>query len=153
MDLKIEHFQNCHDTATKATATQRNTNHNSYKHLNGNEINMNDTILDTNPINKTEDRLEKYYKKSNNNDLNGVNDVIRIDDSDKAKTEEDLCNDSADDFDQEVVKCIFLCKFHATAGPKIAAQVPNNYISKEIFDTVSRYVIPKVQLQRSFLSV
>lgn len=55
--------------------------------------------------------------------------------------------------DSDEVKCIFLCKFHATAGPQIAAQVPKNYISKELFDTVSSYIIPKVPLQRSFLSV
>lgn len=51
------------------------------------------------------------------------------------------------------IKCIFFCKFHAIAGPQIAAQVPNNYIPKDIFDTISQYVIPKAQLQRSFVSV
>lgn len=58
-----------------------------------------------------------------------------------------------DDNSEDEVKCIFLCEFHATAGPKIAAQVPDNYISKELFDTVNRYIIPKLQLERSFLSV
>lgn len=51
------------------------------------------------------------------------------------------------------IRCIFLCEFHATAGPRITAQVPAGHISKELFDTVSRYIIPKLQLQRSFLSV
>lgn len=51
------------------------------------------------------------------------------------------------------IKCIFFCKFHAVAGPQIAAQVPNNYIPKDTFDTISQYVIPKAQLQRSFVSV
>lgn len=144
MDLKIEHFKNCHDTGTKRITTmQRNNNQNLYKHLNDNDINLNGTKLNTNQVCDKENRLVKYYK--NNNDSNS-------DDSDNTKSEDSL-SDSDDDYDQEVVKCIFLCKFHATAGPKIAAQVPNNYISKEIFDTVSRYVIPKVQLQRSFLSV
>lgn len=55
--------------------------------------------------------------------------------------------------DNNIIKCIFLCKFHATAGPQIAAQVPDNYISKEVFDTISRYVIPKLQLERCFLSL
>lgn len=59
--------------------------------------------------------------------------------------------DSIDD--RNIIKCIFLCKFHATAGPQIAAQVPENYISKEVFDTISRYVIPKLQLERCFLSL
>lgn len=65
--------------------------------------------------------------------------------------ESDEENDENDEDD--AVKCIFLCEFHATAGPKIAAQVPANYITKELFDTVNRYIIPKLQLQRSFLSV
>lgn len=55
--------------------------------------------------------------------------------------------------DSEPVKCIFLCEFHPTAGPKISCQEPAEFISKELFKTVSRYIIPKIQLQRSFLSV
>ncbi|KPI95728.1 PREDICTED: nitrogen permease regulator 2-like protein [Papilio xuthus] len=51
------------------------------------------------------------------------------------------------------IRCIFLCEFHHTAGPKITCQVPENYISKDIFDTVSHYIIPKVQLQRCTLTV
>ncbi|XP_050559058.1 GATOR complex protein NPRL2 isoform X2 [Spodoptera frugiperda] len=51
------------------------------------------------------------------------------------------------------IRCIFLCEFHPTAGPKITCQVPENYISKDIFDTVSHYIIPKVQLQRCTLTV
>lgn len=53
----------------------------------------------------------------------------------------------------EKIKCIFLCEFHATAGPKIVSQVPEDYITKDFFRILNRYVIPKVQLQRSFLSV
>lgn len=51
------------------------------------------------------------------------------------------------------IRCIFLCEFHPTAGPKITCQVPENYISKDMFDTVSHYIIPKVQLQRCTLTV
>ncbi|XP_069684143.1 GATOR1 complex protein NPRL2-like [Periplaneta americana] len=51
------------------------------------------------------------------------------------------------------LRCIFLCEFHPTAGPKITCQVPANYISKEIFDAVSVYIIPKAQFQRSILTV
>nr|XP_034832492.1 GATOR complex protein NPRL2-like isoform X1 [Maniola hyperantus] len=51
------------------------------------------------------------------------------------------------------IRCIFLCEFHPTAGPRITCQVPENYISKDIFDTVSHYIIPKVQLQRCTLTV
>ncbi|XP_055313143.1 GATOR complex protein NPRL2-like [Sitodiplosis mosellana] len=58
-----------------------------------------------------------------------------------------------DDRGDNFIKCIFFCKFHATAGPQIVTQVPNNYISKDVFDTISQYVIPKAQLQRCFVSV
>lgn len=51
------------------------------------------------------------------------------------------------------IKCIFFCKFHAIVGPQIVTQVPNNYISKDVFDTISQYMIPKAQLQRCFVSV
>lgn len=51
------------------------------------------------------------------------------------------------------IKCIFFCKFHAIAGPQIVTQVPNNYVSKDVFDTISQYMIPKAQLQRCFVSV
>lgn len=68
-------------------------------------------------------------------------------------TDDTLLDASFSTDDDDPVKCIFLCEFHATAGPTIAAQVPANYISKELFATVNRYIIPKLQLERSFLSV
>lgn len=64
-----------------------------------------------------------------------------------------IVTDIDDNDDHNIIKCIFLCKFHATAGPQIAAQVPDNYMSKDVFDTISRYVIPKLQLERCFLSL
>lgn len=63
-----------------------------------------------------------------------------------------FAQDTEHNDDDNFIKCIFLCKFHAIAGPQIAAQVPNNYIPKDVFDTISQYVIPKSQLQRCFLS-
>ncbi|XP_021927171.1 GATOR complex protein NPRL2 [Zootermopsis nevadensis] len=51
------------------------------------------------------------------------------------------------------IRCIFLCEFHPVAGPKITCQVPEEYVTKEIFDAVSVYIIPKPQLQRSILTV
>lgn len=51
------------------------------------------------------------------------------------------------------IRCIFLSEFHPVAGPKITCQVPHDYVSKEIFDAVSVYIIPKPQLQRSILTV
>lgn len=62
-------------------------------------------------------------------------------------------NESDSDKGGHFIKCIFFCKFHATAGPQICCQVPNDYISKDVFDTISQYMIPKAQLQRCFMSV
>jgi hypothetical protein len=48
----------------------------------------------------------------------------------------------------------FQRQFHSTIGIKMIDQSPKNYISKEIFDKVSNYVIPKVQLiNRCFISI
>lgn len=55
--------------------------------------------------------------------------------------------------DNHFIKCIMFCKFHAIAGPQVAVQVPDNYISKDVFDTISQYLIPKTQFQRSFVSL
>ncbi|CAG9773962.1 unnamed protein product [Ceutorhynchus assimilis] len=52
-----------------------------------------------------------------------------------------------------VIKCIFFCEFHHTAGPIISCQVPDNYISKELFDSISVYIITKAELQRSTITV
>lgn len=51
------------------------------------------------------------------------------------------------------IKCIFLCEFHPTAGPKITCQVPEDHISKDTFEAVSVYLIPKPQLLRSTLTI
>ncbi|CRK95512.1 CLUMA_CG008981, isoform A [Clunio marinus] len=55
--------------------------------------------------------------------------------------------------DDAEIKCIFLCEFHSTVGTKIIDQSPKNFITKEDFDKISNYVIPKVQLQRCFISI
>lgn len=81
---------------------------------------------------------------------NGVCDEEEDEDDDHYKYDK---FDETDVDGTESVKCIFLCEFHPTAGPKISCQEPADFISKELFKTVSRYIIPKIQLQRSFLSV
>lgn len=68
-----------------------------------------------------------------------------------------------DDLDGEIdsldgcqgdVNSIFLCEFHATAGPQITLQVPKDHVTKELFKIVNQYIIPKVpDLQGSFLSM
>ncbi|KAL1497987.1 hypothetical protein ABEB36_008861 [Hypothenemus hampei] len=52
-----------------------------------------------------------------------------------------------------LIRCIFFCEFHPTAGPIISCQVPENYISKELFDSISVYIITKPELQRSTITV
>lgn len=51
------------------------------------------------------------------------------------------------------VNSIFLCEFHAVEGPKITLQVPNDHVTKDLFRIVHQYIIPKVPLQGSFLSM
>lgn len=53
----------------------------------------------------------------------------------------------------EAILCILLCEFHYTKGPKIVVQVPENYISREEFSLINPYVIPKMELKNSFVSV
>ncbi|XP_077522286.1 nitrogen permease regulator-like 2 isoform X2 [Amblyomma americanum] len=52
-----------------------------------------------------------------------------------------------------LIKCIFFCEFHPTAGPKIMYQVPVNYISEETFSAISVYLIPKPELQHKLITV
>ena len=62
-------------------------------------------------------------------------------------------NDTEDKGQEDPIRCIFFSEFHPIVGPKITCQVPDNFISKDIFDTVSVYIIPKAQLQRSTITV
>ncbi|ETN65389.1 tumor suppressor putative 4 [Anopheles darlingi] len=51
------------------------------------------------------------------------------------------------------IRCILLSEFHAVAGSKICCQVPDNFISKDVFDSIRTFIIPKPQLQRCILTV
>lgn len=45
-------------------------------------------------------------------------------------------------------------EFHATLGSMITCQVPdNNYISKDVFDLINVYILPKRELERQILTV
>ena len=44
-------------------------------------------------------------------------------------------------------------EFHPTLGPKITYQVPEEYISRELFDTVQVYIITKPELQNKLITV
>lgn len=51
------------------------------------------------------------------------------------------------------IRCIFLGEFHPVAGPKISCQFPEDYISKEVFDSISAYIIPKPQIQKCTMTI
>ncbi|EDO45161.1 predicted protein [Nematostella vectensis] len=51
------------------------------------------------------------------------------------------------------IDCILFCEFHPVAGPKIVYQSPEDFISKEEFDCVADYIIPKPELQRKLITV
>ncbi|CAG4984419.1 unnamed protein product [Parnassius apollo] len=51
------------------------------------------------------------------------------------------------------IRCIFLGEFHPIAGPKISCQFPEDYISKEVFDSISAYIIPKPQIQKCTMTI
>ena len=53
------------------------------------------------------------------------------------------------------LRSIFFAEFHPTAGPMIRCQAPANgkdLISKDLFDALSVYIIPKPQLDRTPLT-
>ncbi|XP_053624319.1 GATOR complex protein NPRL2-like isoform X2 [Plodia interpunctella] len=54
---------------------------------------------------------------------------------------------------QGPIRCIFLGEFHPVAGPKISCQFPEDYISKEVFDSISAYIIPKPQIQKCTMTI
>lgn len=45
-----------------------------------------------------------------------------------------------------MIRCIFYSEFDNIVGPKITYQVPQSYISNEVFDAISEYFITKPQL-------
>ncbi|XP_054710479.1 GATOR complex protein NPRL2-like isoform X2 [Uloborus diversus] len=55
--------------------------------------------------------------------------------------------------EESPINCIFFSEFHTIAGPKITFQVPNDYVSKELFDSYVCYIIPKEELQRKLMTV
>lgn len=51
------------------------------------------------------------------------------------------------------IESIIYCEFHTTAGPMIVNQVPPGYVTKEQFDSLSNYLIPKPELERRLQTV
>ncbi|XP_071523513.1 GATOR1 complex protein NPRL2 isoform X2 [Panulirus ornatus] len=51
------------------------------------------------------------------------------------------------------IRSIFLSEFHHIAGPKILYQYPEKYVTKEVFDAVSVFIIPKPQILKRIITV
>ncbi|KAE8611944.1 hypothetical protein XENTR_v10012646 [Xenopus tropicalis] len=51
------------------------------------------------------------------------------------------------------IECIFFSEFHPTHGTKITYQVPEEYIFRELFDSVHVYIITKHELQNKLITV
>lgn len=51
------------------------------------------------------------------------------------------------------IESILYCEFHTTAGPMIVHQMPQGYVTKEQFDSLSNYLIPKPELERRLQTV
>ena len=51
------------------------------------------------------------------------------------------------------IECIMFCEFDPIAGPRIAYQSPEDFISKGQFDSIAPYVITKPQLQHSIITL
>ncbi|XP_071810529.1 GATOR1 complex protein NPRL2-like [Asterias amurensis] len=51
------------------------------------------------------------------------------------------------------LKCIFFSEFHPTAGHKITYQVPEDFVSRELFDTLHVYIITKPELQNKLITI
>lgn len=51
------------------------------------------------------------------------------------------------------IESILYCEFHTIAGPMIVHQMPPGYVTKEQFDSLSNYLIPKPGLERRLQTV
>ena len=55
--------------------------------------------------------------------------------------------------DKSEIECIMFCEFDPIAGPRIAYQSPEEFISKGQFDSIAPYVITKPQLQGCLITL
>ena len=51
------------------------------------------------------------------------------------------------------IRAVFLSQFHPDQGPMIRCQWPTDFLSKENFDSVSSFIIPKNELQAHTITV
>lgn len=51
------------------------------------------------------------------------------------------------------IRAIFLSQFHPVQGPMIRCQYPDDFLSKDTFDSLSSFIIPKNELQEHNITV
>jgi len=51
------------------------------------------------------------------------------------------------------IRAIFLAQFHPEQGPLVRCQWPHDFLSKENFESVSRFIIPKNEIQAQTVTV
>ena len=51
------------------------------------------------------------------------------------------------------IQAIFLAQFHPDQGPMIRCQWPRDFLSRESFDSLSRFIIPKNEIQAQTVTV
>jgi hypothetical protein len=51
------------------------------------------------------------------------------------------------------IRAIFLAQFHPDQGPMVRCQWPRDFLSKECFDSISRFIIPKNEIQAQTVTV
>ena len=51
------------------------------------------------------------------------------------------------------IRAIFLAQFHPEQGPMVRCQWPRDFLSKESFESVSRFIIPKNEIQAQTVTV
>ncbi|XP_071959760.1 GATOR1 complex protein NPRL2-like [Antedon mediterranea] len=51
------------------------------------------------------------------------------------------------------LRCIFFSEFHPITGPKVTFQVPEDFITKELFDQLHVYIITKSELNNKLITI
>lgn len=73
--------------------------------------------------------------------------------SNSINIEKDNYEDCDDDNKQKGINAIIFCEFDVNLGPILKHQYPDNYITKEFFESLSVYLIPKPELYGKLITV
>jgi len=61
--------------------------------------------------------------------------------------------DSYENTNSNEILSLMFCEFDDDTGPKILCQKPIELINKQTFDSISTYIIPKVQLKNRIITI